>query len=88
MRRGVAEYVPDFATYYRKPELTVALDGATFAKLYLNTIDLAGAVRSSGAKVTEGDPAEVAALLDLFDKFEPARNVTIPRGAAEDAQGP
>ena len=83
VRRGVAEYVPDFATYYRKPDLTVSLDGETFAKLYLNTIDLAGAVSSNGAKVTEGSPPEVAALLDLFDKFEPARNVTIPRGAVE-----
>lgn len=83
LRRRVAEYVPDFASYYRKPDLTVSLDGATFAKLYLNTIDLAAAVSSSGAKVTEGSPPEVAALLDLFDKFEPARNVTIPRGAVE-----
>lgn len=63
--------------------IAVALDGATFAKLYLNAINLAGAVSSSGAKVTEGNPAKVAALLDLYDKFERARNVTVPPGAVE-----
>lgn len=78
IRRGIAEYVPDFAKYYREPDLTVALDGDTFAKLYLNTIDFAAAVKSGGAKVTQGEEREVAALLDLFDKFNPAANVTIP----------
>jgi len=87
VRRGIAEYVPDFAKYYRKPHLTVALDGETFAKLYLNTIDLASGIRSGSAKVTQGDSAEIAGLLDLFDKFDPVRNVTIP-GAAEDEYGP
>lgn len=83
VRRGVAEYVPDFATYYRKPDCAISLDGATFAKLYLNMIDLAGAVNASDAKITAGTQAEVAALLDLFDKFEPARNVTVPVGSVE-----
>jgi alkyl sulfatase BDS1-like metallo-beta-lactamase superfamily hydrolase len=81
VRRGVAEYMPDFANYYRQPDLTVSLDGKTFAELYLNATDLATALGSNGAKVTQGDPAEAAALLDLFDKFEPVNNVMVPAGA-------
>ncbi len=82
IRRGIAEFVADFSNYYRKPELVVALDGDTFAKLYLNSIDLAAAVKNGSAKVTQGGEKEVAELLDLFDKFNPAANVTIPFGNA------
>jgi hypothetical protein len=33
------------------------------------------------------DPAEASALLDLFDKFGPVKNVTVPPGAPEGASG-
>jgi hypothetical protein len=54
-----------------------ALDGDTWAKLYLNQTDLKSAVSGEKAKVTTGDVEEAAAVLDLFDKFKPARNVTV-----------
>ncbi len=82
VRRGIAEFVPDFSNYNREPDLVVALDGKTFAKLYLNSIEFHAAVESGAAKVIRGKEGEVAALLELFDKFNPAANVTIPFGNA------
>ncbi|MGH8065194.1 MAG: alkyl sulfatase C-terminal domain-containing protein [Candidatus Entotheonellia bacterium] len=78
VRRGVAEYVPDPANYLRQPDISLALDGPTWAQLYLNQTDLKQATRSGAVRVTQGDAAEAVMILDLFDTFEPARNVTIP----------
>ena len=55
------------------------LTAAAGAKLYLNQTHLKQAVSSGAVKVTQGDAAEAAKILDLFDEIEPARNVTIPR---------
>jgi linear primary-alkylsulfatase len=68
----------DPAMYLHKPDITLALDGPTWAKLSLNQTDLKQATRSGAVRVTEGDAVEAAMILDLFDKFEPARNGTIP----------
>ena len=76
--RGAAEYVPDPAKYLRKPEITLAMDGPTWAQLYLNQTDLKQATDSGAVRVTQGDAAEAAMVLELFDRFEPAANVTIP----------
>jgi alkyl sulfatase BDS1-like metallo-beta-lactamase superfamily hydrolase len=78
IRRGIAEYVDDVSGYYRKPDFTLAMDGATWAKLYLNQADLVQTVNAAEVKIMQGDQASVAAILDLFDKFQPAKNVTIP----------
>jgi alkyl sulfatase BDS1-like metallo-beta-lactamase superfamily hydrolase len=78
IRRGIAEYVDDLSGYYRKPDFTLSMDGAAWAKLYLNQADLAQTVNSTEVKITQGDQDSVAAILDLFDKFQPALNVTIP----------
>jgi hypothetical protein len=72
--------------YYNQPDITLAIDGHTWTKLYLNaTIFLylnatifKDAVNSRAVKVERGDADEAARIFDLFDKFEPARNVTIP----------
>ncbi len=53
------------------------MDGDTWAKLYLNQTDLKSAVEGGSAKITTGDPETAFAVLDLFDKFEPAKNVTV-----------
>jgi alkyl sulfatase BDS1-like metallo-beta-lactamase superfamily hydrolase len=78
VRRGVVEFVPEPAKYLRKPDIVLAMDGVMWAKLYLNQTDLKQATSSDAVRVTSGNAAEATAILDLFDKFEPARNVTIP----------
>jgi alkyl sulfatase BDS1-like metallo-beta-lactamase superfamily hydrolase len=78
IRRGVAEYVDDPSQYYRKSDFTLAMDGPAWAKLYLNQTDLAQSVSGGEVRITQGDQVSVAAIFDLFDKFQPARNLTIP----------
>ena len=60
------------------------MDGATWAQLYLNQSDIGSAAATGSAKITKGELGDVAAVLDLFDKFEPAKNVTIPTGMEEE----
>jgi alkyl sulfatase BDS1-like metallo-beta-lactamase superfamily hydrolase len=83
IRRGVAEYVDDISKYNRKPDFTLTLDGAAWGKLYLNQTDLAHAVHSGEVKITQGDQGSVAAIFDLFDRFQPAANVTIPASLSD-----
>lgn len=84
IRGGIAEYVDDLVKYYRKPNFTLVMDAAAWAKLYLNQTDLAQSLRSAEVKITQGDPSEMTAILDLFDKFQPAANLTIPAAARDD----
>jgi hypothetical protein len=35
-------------------------------------------IKAGKVKVSQGDAAEAAQILDPFDRYEPARNVTIP----------
>ena len=54
------------------------MNGATWARLYLNQSNLNDELKSGNVKVTKGDASEVVEIFDMFDRFEPARNVTIP----------
>jgi alkyl sulfatase BDS1-like metallo-beta-lactamase superfamily hydrolase len=78
VRHGVAEYVEDISKHYRQPDIALTMDGATWARLYLNQSNLSDELKSGKAKVTKGDLGDAVNILELFDKFEPARNVTIP----------
>lgn len=78
IRRGIAEYVDDLTKHYRQPDFTLLMDGAVWAKFYLNQTDLAQSLSSAEVKITQGDQSGVTAIFDLFDKFQPAANVTIP----------
>jgi len=78
VRRGVAEYIPVPADYYRKPDYVVELDSESWAALYLSSTDLAKSLTTGKAELTKGDETEAAALFDLFDKFVPTRNYRIP----------
>ena len=77
VRKGVVEYIPNLSNYLRKADITLAMDGSTWAKLYLNQTDLKQAAQSGSVKVAQGDAAEAAQILDMFDKFDPATNLTI-----------
>ncbi len=55
VRRGIAESLPEPDKYLRKPDIAIAMDGDTWAKLYLNQTDLKSAVEGGSAKITTGD---------------------------------
>ena len=78
VRRGIAEFVPNPATHYRPADLTCTVDTKTWADLYLNATTLDEAAKSGGVKMTKGSMEDLKAVMDLFDKFDPAKNYTIP----------
>ena len=84
VRRGIAEFISEPAKYLRKSDITLTMDGATWAKFYLNQTDLTKAISAGEAKVTQGGAAETAKILDLFDKFDPTKNITLPPGQPEE----
>jgi hypothetical protein len=58
----------------------VPQEGASWARPYINQTDLASLVDEGTATVGqgEGDLASAPALPDLFDRFMPASNITVP----------
>jgi alkyl sulfatase BDS1-like metallo-beta-lactamase superfamily hydrolase len=80
IRRAVAEFVASQDEHYRAPEITLALSGETLVKLYLNQETPGDLIENGEIQVT-GDDAEAARLINLFDRYVPAKNVTIPPAA-------
>jgi alkyl sulfatase BDS1-like metallo-beta-lactamase superfamily hydrolase len=78
VRRGVVEYVPVPADYYKEPDYVVELDSESWAALYLSATDLEKAIAAGKAKLAKGDQKDVAGVFDLFDKFVPTRNYKVP----------
>ena len=78
VRRGIAEYIPVPADYYREADFVLKLDSETWAKLYLSTIDLGKAIGSKAVALKKGKKDELIKIFDMFDRFQPAKNVTVP----------
>ncbi len=78
IRGGIAEFIDNPDTYYRKPDLTLQLSPETWAKVYLSQITVSDAITSGELKVTQGDSKELVGLFGMFDQFNAAQNVTIP----------
>ncbi len=78
VRRGVVEYIPTPADYYRKADLVLKLDSESWASLYLSAIDLEKAIASGQVELAKGSRQEAVHAFTLFDKFVQARNYKIP----------
>ena len=78
VRRGVVEFLPQPDEHFHKPDLALTMDGTTWAELYLNETDLTSAVNVGAVQVTKGTLEEAEAIFNMFDKFVPARNLTVP----------
>jgi alkyl sulfatase BDS1-like metallo-beta-lactamase superfamily hydrolase len=77
VRRAVAEFIAEPGKFQRKPDVVLAMSGETWAKLYVSQATPEELINSGEIKVT-GDPDEAAGLIDLFDRYSPARAVVIP----------
>jgi alkyl sulfatase BDS1-like metallo-beta-lactamase superfamily hydrolase len=77
VRRAVAEFVADPDDHIRKPDLTLAMSGESWAKLYLSQSTPEEMIESGDIKVT-GDAAEAARVINLFDRYSPQKAVVIP----------
>jgi alkyl sulfatase BDS1-like metallo-beta-lactamase superfamily hydrolase len=78
VRRGVVEYIPVPADYYREADYTVELDSESWAAVYLSTTDLDQAISDGKADLIKGSRLEIVTLFELFDKFNPSENHVIP----------
>ena len=72
------KFVTDTAKHYRPADITATVDSKTWAALYLNTTKVEDAAKSGGLKMTKGSMDDLKAVMDLFDKFDPAKNFTLP----------
>ena len=52
--------------------------GDTGVSAHLSSVDMGEAIAAGSVKLTKGTPEEVAELFDLFDKFVPEKNYSIP----------
>ncbi len=77
IRRAVAEFVVEPGKYSRRPDVTLAMSGETWAKLYVSQVTPEDLIKSGDLKVS-GNPAEAARLINLFDRYSPERAVVIP----------
>lgn len=82
IRRAIAEFVAEPNKYLRKADLTLAMSGETWAKLYLSQSTPEDLIKSEDIKIT-GDSAEAARLINLFDRYSPQKAVVIPAAALD-----
>ena len=82
IRRAVAEFIPEPDRYQHKPDVTLAMTGETWAKLYLSRATPEDLIKSGEVKV-KGDAAEAARLINLFDRYRPEKAVVIPPACLE-----
>jgi alkyl sulfatase BDS1-like metallo-beta-lactamase superfamily hydrolase len=78
VRRGIGEYIPVPADYYRESDVVLKLDSETWAKLYLSETDLGEAISSKAVTLKKGNKDELVKIFAMFDLYQPARNVTVP----------
>ncbi len=84
IRRAIAEFVPDPQAYSRKPDITLAMSGETWAEVYLSRATPEDLISNGSIEVTDDD-AEAAYLLNLFDKYRPEKAVVIPPAVLDHA---
>jgi alkyl sulfatase BDS1-like metallo-beta-lactamase superfamily hydrolase len=80
VRRAVAEFIASPDEHYRKPDITLAMSGETWAKLYASQGTPEDLIASGEIKVT-GNATEAARLINLFDRYVPAKAVVVPPAA-------
>lgn len=68
VRRGVAKFVPQPASYASKADYVLRLDSATFAELFLNKQTLADLLKNDKVQL-KGDQAGASSFLALFDPY-------------------
>jgi alkyl sulfatase BDS1-like metallo-beta-lactamase superfamily hydrolase len=78
IRRAVVEFVPEPDGYQRKPDITLALSGETWSKIYLSQATPEDLIKNRDINVT-GDADEAARLINLFDRYKPEKAIVIPQ---------
>ena len=74
VRHAVAEFLPDPDSHYRLADVTIALSGEAWARLYLSQATFGELVDGGEIEVRQGTAKEAAAL---FDKYRPERALLV-----------
>ena len=77
IRRAVAEFIAEPDEYIRVPDVTIAMSGESWAKLYLSLLTPEDMIKSGDISVS-GDSDEAARLINLFDRYSPQKAIVIP----------
>jgi alkyl sulfatase BDS1-like metallo-beta-lactamase superfamily hydrolase len=83
VRKGIAEFIADPTSHYKSADIVLGMDTKIWAALYLNATSLDEAAKNGGLKLSKGSLEDLKATMDLFDKFDRARNYTIPGQTTE-----
>ena len=78
IRRAVAEFVPEPDKYRRDADITLAMSGETWTKIYLSQTTPEDLISKGEIKVN-GDAKEAARLINFFDRYQPEKAVVIPQ---------
>jgi alkyl sulfatase BDS1-like metallo-beta-lactamase superfamily hydrolase len=78
VRRAVAEFIEEPDSYPRKADIVLKLTPEAWAKVYLSAAPIDDLIEGGEITVTTGDAAEAARVLNVFDRYDPARAVVIP----------
>ncbi|UCD30666.1 MAG: hypothetical protein JSV03_06700 [Planctomycetota bacterium] len=77
VRRAVTEFLPAPDEHYKPADVTIALTGEAWAKIFLSKATLKELVNSGEIKVTQGSVDEASQLIDLFDRYKPHKAVVV-----------
>ena len=77
IRRAVAEFIAEPDEYIREPDVTIAMSGESWAKLYLSMLTPEDMIKNGDISVS-GDSEEAARLINLFDRYSPQKAIVIP----------
>ena len=69
---------------HHKPDITLAMAGESWSRLYLSQDMLEDLIKNGDIKV-QGDAAEAARLFNLFDRYRPEKAVVMPSAFVEHA---
>ena len=84
VRRAVAEFIEDPEAYPREPDIVLKLSPEAWAKVYLSAAPMDELIKGGDLTVMAGDVAEAARVLNLFDRYDPARAVVVPPSLMQD----
>ncbi|PLX37330.1 MAG: hypothetical protein C0606_11650 [Hyphomicrobiales bacterium] len=77
IRRAVVEFVNDLDAYPRDADVTLALSGATWAKVALSTDEVGDLIAAGEIEVKHGSAEDADKLFDMFDRYRPEKAVLI-----------
>jgi alkyl sulfatase BDS1-like metallo-beta-lactamase superfamily hydrolase len=81
VRSGVAEFVPDVDTHYRKPDISIDMSMEAWAGYFVGDITLDALLDRSDVKAS--DKGRVKGFFSLFDQVHPSKAALIPASALQ-----